>query len=51
MKYIYTDQSSAITVAQMIEILSKYDKDTPIYIMDDNENERSFDIGIEGKKL
>lgn len=51
MEYICTNES-AITVAQMIEILSKYDKDTPIYIMDDNEKERPiFDVGIADKKI
>ena len=33
MKYISTNES-AITAELMIEILSKHDKDTPIYIMD-----------------
>lgn len=36
MEYISTNKSS-VTVEQMIKILSQYDKDTPMYIMDDNE--------------
>lgn len=36
----------------MIKTLSEYDKDTPIYIRDDNENERPiYDIGVEDKKI
>ena len=33
-KYISTNES-VITAAQMIEILSKFDKDTPMFIVDD----------------
>lgn len=38
-KYISTNKS-AITVEQMIEILSKFDKDTPMFIVDDNAKKR-----------
>ena len=36
MEYISTNKS-AVTVEQMIKILSQYDKDTPMYIMDDKQ--------------
>lgn len=43
-KYISTNES-VITAAQMIEILSKFDKDTPMFIVDDTAKKRPiFDI-------
>lgn len=50
MEYISTNKS-AITVAQMIEILSEYDKDTPMYIVDDNDEKRPIlDIALENNR-
>ena len=51
MKYISTN-SSVLTVAEMIEVLSKQDKEATIYIMDDNDMQRPvIDIGIIDNKI
>lgn len=51
MEYISTNQS-AITVEQMIEILSQQDKKALIYILDDNDKQRPvYDIGKEENKI
>ena len=51
MEYISTNKS-AVTVGQMIKILSQYDKDTPMYIMDDNEKKRPIvDIALDDKAI
>lgn len=50
-EYISTNKSS-VTVEQMIKILSQYDKDTPMYIMDDNEKKRPIvDIALDDKAI
>lgn len=50
MEYISTNKS-AVTVSQMIGILSEYDKDTPMYIVDDNDQKRPIlDIAVENNK-
>lgn len=51
MKYISTN-TSAMTVAQLIDVLSEQDKETSIYIMDDNEAQRPvLDIGIKDNRI
>lgn len=51
-KYISRNIISVMTVAELIEILSEQDKETPIYILDDNDMRRPvFDIGIQDDKI